>query len=140
MAKVCFTNGQHIPLPRVTLDTGADSGNYIGRSFAKLTGLPFIPCQHTARLGDGKTILKVDSSICLEVAMQLPDGSFHAPINTSFYIVDSLGNEAIIGLPSLLGDYFEYFWDILQSARGSVTSDELTKEIQRLVLDLKTEL
>ena len=48
-------------LPKCTLDTGASHGNYIGRQALK--GLEFVkifPCRHSARLGDGETVLSID--------------------------------------------------------------------------------
>jgi hypothetical protein len=62
--------------------------------------------------------------------MKLPNGDFDIPRETVFYVVDSMGDEAIIGLPSLLGNYFSYFWNILQSARGSIDTDNTTKDIR----------
>ncbi len=114
---VLFGN-QRINLPKVTLDSGASSGNYIGRQFLDrhLSSVLRQPCKHRVRLGDGKTYMEVNNSVSLEV--QLYDDEFHLyrPIWTSFYVVDTLGDEVIIGLPDLLGNYFEFFSTVLNAA------------------------
>jgi hypothetical protein len=58
----------------------------------------------------------VKSSVLLEVQLYDDDFQLYRPIWTRFYVVDTLGDELIIGLPDLLGSYFEFFATVLYAA------------------------
>ena len=53
----------------VTLDTGADSGNYIGAGAIIGLEVESLPVQHTARLGDGKAVLAVTREVQLSLSL-----------------------------------------------------------------------
>ena len=132
-------------LPKCTLDTGASHGNYIGK--AALKGLEFvkiIPCRHSARLGDGQTFLSIDKCAELEVQLYRSDQTLTDPITTRLYVVDSLGEEMIIGLQDLLGNYFEFFAEVIEEQAEKVMpsrhSNEAMHFFQRLFLDFEEEL
>ena len=124
-------------ISKVTLDTGADSGNYIGRSFVqKLPDVRLNKCQHDVRLGDGKTQVNIDTSVTLTLQMQRLDDRLTAPMLLHFYVVDKLGDEAIIGAPSLMSTCLDYFIEVLESITGrdSAKTDKLVADLQRLFL------
>ena len=107
-------------LKRCTLDTGANSGNYIGETaIEKFPHVKRTPCSHRARLGDGKAILLVDETITLKLNLYDDNGEPTGPVETTFYVVPSLGSEAIIGLPDILDYHCDYFVRILQAAQKS---------------------
>jgi hypothetical protein len=53
------------------------------------------------------------------VDIQLEDnyGDYTDPITTAFYVVPTLGNEVIVGLPDILGNYFDHFSEFIYAAR-----------------------
>ena len=111
-------NGKTIYVQAPLLDTGAPHGNYIGRAIAdKLYGIEREPCAHRVRLGDGKTLVDCTETITLDVSLYIPDGSLQFPISTVFYIMPALGDRMIIGLPEILGNFYDIFTTILQDAR-----------------------
>ena len=132
-------------LPKCTLDTGASHGNYIGKDALK--GLEFVkilPCRHSARLGDGETYIKIDKCAELEVQLYRSDQTLTDPITTRLYVVESLGDEMIIGLQDLLGNYFEIFAEVIEEQAEKVMpsrhSNEAMHFFQRLFLDFEEEL
>ena len=132
-------------LPRCTLDTGASHGNYIGRSALKKLDFPEIhPCQHSARLGDGKTFITINECVELGVQIGLSDNTRSEPITTQLYVVESLGDEMIIGLQDLLGNFFEVFAEVVEEAAEKVMPSRHANEamhfFQRLFLDFDEEL
>ena len=132
-------------LPKVTLDTGASSGNYIGRKvIQRLPNIAVESCKHSVRLGDGKTQLNLTECVHLDLQLYTNCGTLTEPIYTSFFIVDTLGNEAIIGLPDLLGDYFEHLTAILEASTQTQLPrsalERVLTEFQRLFLDFEQEL
>ena len=68
-------------VPKCTLDTGANRGNYIGREALSLIQFPrMFPCRHSARLGDGKTYVTINEGVELKVQIFKVDGSLSEPI------------------------------------------------------------
>ena len=122
-------------ISKLTLDTGASSGNYIGRKFIQdnFKNVKYDPCDHIVRLGDGKSIMRIKHMVTLEISLLDNYGERAKPISTDFFVSDSLGNEAIIGLPDLLGNYFDYFARILN---GAVQNRSLQYN-ERILCDLK---
>ena len=99
-----YADGGNIYSDKVTMDSGASSGNYIGEeAVQKLGGVPRRQCDHFVRLGDGKTHVRVTEEVDLNVALYDDYGDLQSPILTTFYVIDSLGTDVIIGLPALLG-------------------------------------
>ena len=121
-------------LTKLTLDTGASSGNYIGRRFIEnnFKNVKYDPCDHLVRLGDGKSIMRIEHLVTLEISLLDDYGERARPITTEFYVSNSLGNEAIIGLPDLLGNYFDYFARILNGA----TKNRSLQYNERIMCDL----
>ena len=100
------------------LDTGASSGNYVGGSLAdRLVGAVRESCHHPVKLGDGKT--KVILTECITAAVRMYDdqGKLTEPIETEFYVMPDLGDSIIIGLPDILGNFYDIFTTILENAR-----------------------
>ena len=116
--KITAVNNYRI-VPKGTLDTGASSANYIG--LAALQAWNIFPqltieaCNHTVKLGDGKTI-SIKQKITLTVIPIDDHGMDQDPIVTEFFIIDTMGDELIIGLPSLLSEYYDYFSSIIAKA------------------------
>ena len=108
-----------IHISNALLDTGASDGNYAGSAVAdRFDDIEREPCNHRVRLGDGKTMVQCTEMITLDVSLYAPDGSLQAPISTVFYIMPSLGDRIIIGLPDILGNSYDYFTTILEDARN----------------------
>ena len=117
-AQVACAGGAVRYLDKLTLDTGASSANYIGEKVLERIGnVVRYPCRHNARLGDGATRIWVTESVVLETQVYADDGSLEEPISTEYFVVPTLGDEAIIGLPDILGNYYEFFEKVLRAAR-----------------------
>ena len=132
-------------IPKCTFDTGASHGNYIGRqALAKLEFPEVHPCNHSARLGDGKTMVSINEFVELQVQVFRSDTTLSDPITTHLYIVESLGEEMIIGLQDLLGNYFEVFAEVIEEEAEKVMpsrhAEETMRCFQRLFLDFEEEL
>ena len=103
---------------KLLLDTGASIGNYIGGAMvARLGNVPLEPCSHYVRLGDGTTQVHITQCVTLEIALFDDDGRLCDPISSELYVMPDLGEEIIIGLPEILGNYYDYFTSILERAR-----------------------
>lgn len=128
---------------KVTLDTGANSGNYVGKDFLRgLTGIQPTKCKHRVRLGDGQSMLEIKQSVSFPIQLLRDNTYYTDPVHLHFYIVESLGDEAIIGAPSLLTDCFSYFLEVLdaESQLDGERAHKLVVDLQRLFLDLDLEL
>ena len=121
-------------LEKLTLDTGASNGNYIGKQFiqSNFREAVYEPCNHRVRLGDGESIMTIKQTVTLNISLLDDYGERTKPIATEFYVSDSLGNEAIIGLPELLGNYFEYFMHVLEGT----TRNKPLKLTERIIPEL----
>jgi hypothetical protein len=144
-ARVLSPSGSSEYLAKTTLDTGANSGNYIGRSFVdKLDNVQLLPCRHVARLGDGATNLHIRHYVTLDIQLFYDDDRLTEPIEADFYVIDTLGDEAIIGLPDLLGSFYDFFADVMEGASGRrhkrLDADKMVKELGKLFLDFASEL
>ena len=72
-------------VPKCTLDTGANRGNYIGRDALTLIQFPrFFPCKHSVRLGDGKTYITINEGVELQVQIFKEDGTLSEPVAAIF--------------------------------------------------------
>ena len=127
-------DGVTVSIPKITLDSGASHGNYIGRKLLdKIPGVKQIPCKHSAKLGDGETILQVNSYCALYMQLLDDYGSPTEPIYTELFIVDGLGDEVIIGLPDILGNYFDFFVAALSCGRNG-TKLSIMSEYDRALM------
>ena len=100
------------------LDTGANHGSYIGEAMvAELPDLLREPCVHSVKLGDGATQVHLTEFVTIDVALYDDDGRLCDSIATEFYIMPKLGKQIIIGLPDLLGNFYDYFTSVLERAR-----------------------
>ena len=113
------SGGKTVYVPKALLDTGANHGNYIGRSLVdRFDNIDIEPCTHHVRLGDGQTLMHITECVTLDVALYDDEGSLLSPIATEFYIMPDLGDEIIVGLPEILGNYYDIFTSILERARA----------------------
>jgi RNase H-like domain found in reverse transcriptase len=116
-----ISHGNTYYLPKLTLDTGASSGNYIGAALLRqLPGVTLQPCRHRALLADGKTCVNVTNMVTLEIRLYDDLGDLSAPVSTDLYVIESLGEQIIVGLPAILGEYFDFFSAVLNRGRKSV--------------------
>lgn len=105
-------------LPKLTLDTGASCGNYIGGELVdRIPSLRKKPCKHRALLGDGQTHVDIAYNVVLQLRLYDDDNCLCDPLTVELYIIDTLGEQVIIGLPSILGDFFDFFVCALQRGR-----------------------
>lgn len=93
---------------KILLDTGASNGNYIGDTLFMRSPIDVrdcVPCKHSARLGDGESILTVTSKITLQLhlyANDNPDCEKMVSTMLDFFVVPGLGNQIIVGRKALL--------------------------------------
>ena len=105
-------------LPKLTFDTGASSGNYIGAELVRrIPGINIQACNHKAVLGDGKTMIYIQSMVNLQLRLYSDDGDLSDPISVNLYVVDTLGEQIIIGLPDILGEFYDFFVSALSCGR-----------------------
>jgi RNase H-like domain found in reverse transcriptase len=112
--------GDNIFLPSVLFDTGALRSNYIDQGFVNdnISHLKdFIKKQHhSVRLGDNTTQINLTEILSIEVSFVDSTRTSHsAIINCS--IMSMPGTTMIIGLPTILFHFFDYFSDLLRQAR-----------------------
>ena len=142
VGRVLTTDGE-VVIPKITMDTGADSGNYIGRAIiSRVPNVTEGKCDHNVRLGDGATKLRINSKVSLTLQLLRPNDRHTEPIILDFFVVESLGDEAIIGGPSLTSSCLPYFIELLESisGRGPDLAAELVVQMQKLFLDIDLEL
>jgi len=60
-------------------------------------------------------------------------GSPTEPMYTELYVVDGLGDEVIIGLPDILGSYFDFFVSALTCCRNG-TKLSILSEYERAMI------
>ena len=127
---------------RVTLDTGADNGSYIGRDAITALGpdCKVEPCRHRVRLGDGKTTLTVTEMVYVDIQLEDNYGELTDPVTTAFYVVPSLGYDVIVGLPDILGNYFDHFSAFLHEARQNRLRHGVVSRLEGLCNRITEEL
>ena len=133
----------HYFLPRLTLDSGASSGNYIGRELlSRIPGAEVCPCYHSAVLADGKTRVTITERVTLQLRLYDDYDKLGEAVTTELYVIDTLGEQIIIGLPSILGEYFDFFVDALHRGRQvqSPASKGALVALQELVDDIYAEI
>ena len=130
-------DGLSVSIPKVTLDSGASHASYVGRKLVnKMPRVRELPCKHSAKLGDGKTILQVTSYCGLYIQLLDDYGSLSEPIYTELFIVDGLGNEVIIGLPDILGMYFNFFVAALSCGRKGTKVSFMSDSERAMMIDV----
>jgi RNase H-like domain found in reverse transcriptase len=130
-------------LPKLTLDTGASSGNYVGGDLVqRLPGVAMESCRHSALLGDGRTQVEISRKVILQLSLYDDDDHLSEPVTVELYVIDTLGEQIIIGLPSILGEFFDFFMCALQRGRDSHHSNtySTTHELQRVTRQIYAEI
>lgn len=127
---------------RITLDTGADSGSYIGQEAITALGPNCVvePCRHRVRLGDGQTMLSVTKMVYVDIQLEDNYGELTDPITTAFYIVPTLGYDVIVGLPDILGNYFDHFSAFMHEARQSRLRHGIVSNLENICNKITEEL
>ena len=111
-------DGHTVYVNRILLDTGASRASYVGRAIVdRLPNVVLEPCSHKVLLGDGITEIELTECVTLDVSLYNEDLGLCESIATEFYVMPNLGEEIIVGLPEILGNYYEYFVDVLERAR-----------------------
>jgi hypothetical protein len=118
-------------LQRIILDTGASNGNYVGEKVLVRMGIPLTKCKncsHEVRLGDGRTKILLDKQISLGVVFFKNEQVEAARVDAlEFFVVNSLGDEAIIGIHALLGPLYDFFIDFLVDAHKIAHTNKLRR-------------
>lgn len=109
------------------LDSGALHASYIRRSVLEdnLEALKayVVPCNGRVVLADKQTTIEVREA--LEVPVVLTASSGHVyHIVVKFVVMDNLGEEAVIGLPVLVGPLLPLFVEALQEAATFIASGD----------------
>ena len=108
---------------KITLDSGANKGCYVGESYlSRLPGIRLNPTRHHARLGDGKTEVHAKGTVWLEVALYDDNHKLTDPVWVECYVLPGLGDQIILGLPELLGNFYEFFTTALHNAHLALES------------------
>ena len=120
--KIASGSGESRKVEDCTYDTGASNGNYIGvQALQRLKGyedLQYEPCRHTVRLGDGKSTVSCYKTVMLTVhAIDDYDQELEG-VTVEFFVMESMGDEIIIGLLDIVGSFYDYFADLLAKAAG----------------------
>jgi len=127
-------DGVNIKIPKITQDTGASHASYIGtKMLERMPQVKRYPCKHSAKLGDGKTILEVKEYCVLYIQLLDDYGCPTEPMHTELFLVDGLGEEVIIGLPDILGAYFNFFVAALTNGRNG-TKLSVMSEFEQVCL------
>jgi len=119
---------------KLTLDTGANKGSYIGRAqldkiqeeAAKIHGgvrLTKLPHPHIVKIGNGQ-LIEARESVWLAISIEGGYGSpaLPEPAHVTLFVLDQLGCELLIGLPDILGPFYSTFIDSLEEMREVSTS------------------
>ena len=80
--------------------------------------VPLEPCSHWVKLGDGTTQVHITQYVTLDVSLYDDEGNCCEPISTELYVMPDLGEEIIIGLREILGNYYDFFTTVLERARS----------------------
>ena len=126
---------------RCTYDSGASSANYIGlaalQALSVYDKLTIEACDHTVKLGDGASLMTLNKKLTISVIPIDDYGNDLDPIMTDLYIVDTMGDEIIIGLPSLLAEFYDYFASILaKAARRPVQRSKGAEQVIEFLDDI----
>lgn len=118
-----FYCGQVEYIGKLTLDSGANKSNYVGESYLnRLPGIRRNPCHHYACLGDGKTRVYARGTVWLEVALYDDSHRLTDPVWIECHVLPGLGDQIIIGLPEILGNFYDFFITALSNARQALES------------------
>jgi hypothetical protein len=90
-------------------------------------------------LGDNATEVHITQCVVLNVAMYNEDLRLSEFVATEFYIMPNLGHEIIIGLPEILGNYYDHFIGVLERARRKPRAENLER-LQQLYTESKNQL
>ena len=120
--QLSFSNS-FLYMPRVLFDTGALQSNYIDSDFVSLNPIQFLPIttfvDHSVRLGDNITTIHLDRTVRVTASFTDSKNNIHtAEIECS--VLKMPGTHMIIGLPSILFTFFDFFVDMLHHARASL--------------------
>ena len=125
--KVMYREGQigidggTVYVNRVLMDSGASSGSYVGQALVdQIPDAVLEPCYHKVKLGDGKTEVIITQSVILDLSLYEEDLSMGKSFATEFFFLPTLGEEIIVGLPDILGNFYDYFTGVLERARDAM--------------------
>ena len=123
-----YQNREFVESHCITLDTGANAGNYIGSSVLLRSNFDWTKikkCNHVVRLGDGTTNVHVKEKITLDVALYDSKDKIHKFVGLDFFVIDTLGHGVIIGMESIMTKMFDLFMDILVGAKSKIEANFL---------------
>ena len=132
-----------------TYDTGASNGNYITSTTLKLLGnyeeLDFMPCRHTAVLGDGELTVSSNKTVVLTVYSIDDYDQELEGVDVEFYVIESRSDQVIIGLPDIVGVFYDYFAELLAKAAGRPLqrrsgAEVIMQNLDALCSDIEDEL
>lgn len=125
-------------IEKATMDTGAKAGTYAGLGVIRRLGAKLVPSTHRARLGDGKTVIRVAGEACVTLALYTKNGKLTAPERLKVYVLEDLGDEVLVGLPDILLKFYEFFSEILNDSREALVRAQILKvEAMPLTLEDK---
>ena len=131
--ELVLTSGEKLRVPKILMDSGALTANYIDSNFVSRHEealRPFIkPCKMSVRLGDYETIREVNAIAHLEMEFMHRGVKYH--IKERFQVLDMhCSNDVIVGLPTIvhkLSRLFQYMMEdaVHEGQVNSVTAGDL---------------
>lgn len=133
-SKLLLPGGVSMDIPNTLLDTGA-STNYMSLAFFKkhrnlFKRVSVIPGKSKVRLGDGMTYKDILFMVTIRLGFDNvlgydtkggTDSTKEIKINVNVF--DNNSYDLIIGLPTLIGDLFHYFLDMLEIKRSALLEE-----------------
>ena len=92
-------------------------------------------------LGDGKSTVEITQQVTLQLSLYDDYGNLCVPVTTQLYVIDTLGDQIIIGLPSILGEFYDFFSAALERGRkGRPEGANIVGRLQELVTAIHDEV
>ena len=85
-------------------------------------------------------MLAVDRMVYIDVRLEDNYGELTDPISTAFYIVPTLGYDVIVGLPDILGNYFDHFSAFMHEARQNRLRHGVVSSLENICNKITAEL
>ena len=117
---------------RVYLDSCATSASYAGEALVEACSwLKPEPCHHQVTLGDGQTTMTCTTRVTLHLKLEDPRGCTTKTLPLQVFVIPKGGVDIVVGLPDILGDFYETFMDVMCDARQrAVQNPTIVKNVE----------
>ena len=132
---VDLDEGVRIPLTCL-LDSGALHASYVSQKFVTdnyhTLNKYLSPYNGSVALADKNTIINISEVLRVPVTLESASGHVYS-IVIEFMVMESLGEEAIVGLPVLVGPLLPLFVEALKSAADHLADSQKTDRLNVLI-------